>query len=109
MEVKINKEIRNYTEDIFFGLSFRQFFFSVLSCIVAIAIYFAFKSIVGKEVTSWLCMICAFPFIMLGFFKYNGLPTERIIKFIIKNHVLTPKKLLFKPVNFYKLLIGGIK
>ena len=28
MEVKINKEIRNYTESMFFGLSMRQFIFS---------------------------------------------------------------------------------
>lgn len=27
MEVKINKEIRNYTESMFFGLSLRQFVF----------------------------------------------------------------------------------
>ena len=32
MEVKINKEIRNYTESMFFGLSLRQFIFSVLAC-----------------------------------------------------------------------------
>ena len=31
MEVKINKEIREYTENMFFGLSMRQFFFSVLA------------------------------------------------------------------------------
>ncbi len=29
MEVKINREIRNYTESMFFGLSLRQFIFSV--------------------------------------------------------------------------------
>ena len=32
MEVKINREIRNYTESMFFGLSLRQFIFSVLAC-----------------------------------------------------------------------------
>ena len=32
MEVKINKEIRDYTEAIFFGLSLRQFIFSGLAC-----------------------------------------------------------------------------
>lgn len=35
MEVKINREIRNYTESMFFGLSMRQFIFSVLACSVA--------------------------------------------------------------------------
>ena len=40
MEVKINKEIRNYTEAIFFGLSLRQFIFSVLACGIAVGLYF---------------------------------------------------------------------
>jgi len=30
LEVKINKEIRNYTESMFFGLSMRQFLFPPL-------------------------------------------------------------------------------
>ena len=38
MEVKINREIRNYTESMFFGLSMRQFIFSVLACGVAVVL-----------------------------------------------------------------------
>ena len=41
MEVKINREIRNYTESIFFGLSLRQFFFSICACAIAVVLYFA--------------------------------------------------------------------
>ena len=40
MEVKINREIRNYTESMFFGLSMRQFVFSLLAIGVAVALYF---------------------------------------------------------------------
>lgn len=40
MEVKINKEIRDYTEAIFFGLSLRQFIFSILACGIAVGLYF---------------------------------------------------------------------
>ena len=43
MEVKINKEIRNYTENMFFGLSLRQFIFSVLACGVAVGLYFGLR------------------------------------------------------------------
>ena len=43
MEVKINKEIRNYTESMFFGLSLRQFIFSVLACGVAVGLYFLLR------------------------------------------------------------------
>ena len=40
MEVKINREIRNYTESMFFGLSMRQFVFSVLAILVAVGLHF---------------------------------------------------------------------
>ena len=40
MEVKINREIRNYTEAMFFGLSMRQFIFSACACVVAVGLYF---------------------------------------------------------------------
>ena len=36
MEVKINKDIREFQESIFFGLSMRQFIFSTLACVVAV-------------------------------------------------------------------------
>ena len=42
MEVKINKEIREYTEGIFLGLSLRQCFFSFLACVMAVIFYFLF-------------------------------------------------------------------
>ena len=37
MEVKINREIRNYTEAVFFGLSLRQIIFSACALAVAVA------------------------------------------------------------------------
>ena len=102
MEVKINKEIRQYKENIFFGLSMRQFVCSVLACIVAVGIYFIFKPILNNTGTvSWLCMAGAVPFALLGFVKYNGMTAEKFFIAWIKSEILTPKKLLFKPNNFY--------
>ena len=49
MEVKINKEIRNYTESMFFGLSLRQFIISVLACGVAMGLYFLLRPRFGTE------------------------------------------------------------
>ena len=45
MEVKINKEIRNYTEAIFFGLSLRQFIFSLFALLVAGVTFFLLRPI----------------------------------------------------------------
>ena len=105
MEVKINREIREYTESMFFGLSMRQFFFSAAACIIAVAVYFLMKPVLGTEVTSWLCVLAAFPFAVMGFVKYNGLTAEKFIWAWIRSEVLIPKKLTFCNTNvYYKLL-----
>ena len=106
MEVKINREIREYTESMFFGLSMRQFFFSAAACVIAVAVYFILKPVLGMEVTSWLCVLAAFPFAVMGFVKYNGLPAEKFIWAWIKSEVLIPKKLTFCNTNVYYKLLG---
>ena len=105
MEVKINREIRNYTENIFFGLSLRQFVFSVLSCIIAIIMYFIFKPILGTEITSWICIICILPFVLMGFVKYNGMPMEELFISWIRFELLVPKNLVFQSDNIYYQMI----
>lgn len=101
MEVKINKEIRNYTESIFFGLSLRQCIFSALACIVAVIIYFSCINKVGTEVTSWLCMIGAAPFAALGFIKYQEMNAEQIFMTSLRSFLLSKRKLIFQPINLY--------
>ena len=101
MEVKINKEIRDYTETIFFGLSLRQFIFSFLACAIAIVIYFSFKDKMNLEMLSWLCIIGAVPFAAMGFIKYNGMFMEEFIIVWLKSELLVPKKLKFVSNNIY--------
>ena len=79
MEVKINREIRDYTESMFFGLSLRQFIFSVLACGVAVGVYFLLRPLLGLETTSWVCIIAAVPFGAIGFLKYNGMTAEKFL------------------------------
>ncbi len=101
MEIKINKEIRQYTESVFFGLSLRQCIFSLLACGSAVAVYFIFKPILNTSIVSWLCMAVAVPFVLLGFVKYNGMTAEKFFIAWVKSEILTPKRLTFKPQNYY--------
>ena len=64
------------------------------------------KPVLGTEVTSWLCVLAAFPFAVMGFVKYNGLTAEKFIWAWIKSEVLTPKKLTFCNTNVYYKLLG---
>ena len=104
MEIKINKEIKNYKESIFFGLSLRQFFCVVISCILAVISYFLFKNKLGLEITSWICIIVSLPFIFIGFVKYNGMNFEDVIKSFIYSKFFVLPKLGFKSESFFSEL-----
>ena len=109
-KVKINREIRNYTESMFFGLSLRQFIFSVLACGVAVGLYFLLRPYVGTETVSWVCILGAAPFAALGFVKYNGMTAEKAIYAWIKSEFLMPKKLVFHSTNvYYELMKSSIE
>lgn len=101
MEVKVNKEIRNYTESMFFGLSMRQFLFSVAACVVAVGLYFLLRPYFGIETLSWACILGAAPFACLGFVKYNGMTAEKFLWAWFKFQFLMPKKPAFAAANFY--------
>ena len=105
MEVKINREIREYTEAMFFGLSMRQFVCSVLALAASVGAYFALKPLMGTEVVSWLCVIAAVPFGVLGFVRYNGMSAEKFIAAWIKSELLMPKRLAFGNTNMYWSLL----
>ena len=101
MEVRINKEIRNYTESMFFGLTLRQFCFSVLACGAALLLYFGLRPYLSLETLSWLCIIGAVPFGAIGFIKYHGMSAEQFFWAWIKSEILLPKKIRFAAVNIY--------
>ena len=101
MKIKINREIRNYTESMFFGLSLRQFIFSVLACGVAVELYFLLKPHLGTETVPWVCILGAAPFAALGFVKYNGMTAEKFLWVLIKSEFLMPKKLVLHSTNTY--------
>jgi hypothetical protein len=67
MEEKINQEIRNYSEVMFFGLTMRQTVFSALAVVVAVLLYFLLRPYFGLETLSWVCILGAAPFASLGF------------------------------------------
>ena len=105
MEVKINKEIRDYTESIYFGLNLRQFIFSILGCIAAVILYFLLKPYFGIETLSWICILDVIPFAAVGFLKYNGMTAEQFIFAWFKSEFLIPKHLKFDTKNYYYELL----
>lgn len=109
MEIKVNKEIKNYKESVFFGLSFRQFLCSVLAVGAAVGVYFGLSKFLDKETVSWLCIVCAAPVAVTGFFQYNGLNFERFIWAMIKSEILCSGIRLYKSRNYLYELLEEVK
>ena len=101
IEVKITKEIRDYQESIFFGLSARQFLCSVLAVGAAVGLYFLLRPLVGTAEVGWICILGAAPFAACGFFKYHGMHAEQVAWAWFKSKFLYPKKLVFKSDSLY--------
>ena len=101
MEIKINKEIRNYKETIFFGLSMRQFICAVLAVGVAVGLYFGLNRIADRETVSWVCIVGAAPIAAAGFFHYNGLTLEKFLWAWFKSEFLMAGNRVWKSENYY--------
>ena len=95
----MNKEVTEYRENVFMGLSVRKVVWLVLAGIVAICVYFWAKPRFGENVTSILCMVSAVPCILMGFFRRNGLYFDRYILTVFRFYFVVPRFLYFKSEN----------
>ena len=105
MEVKINREIRSYNESMFFGLSMRQFFFSIAAVGVAVGLYFLLRGRFGVETLSWMCVLGAAPFAVMGFITYHGMTAEQFVWAWIRSEMLEPKVLFVKHNSLYHKML----
>lgn len=102
MQIKVNKEIRDYTESIVLGLSAREFIFSALACAIAVGSYFLFINSLGTELTTWICMLSDIPFAALGFITFQHMNAEQIVITVWRSFLLSKKHLIDQPFNLYK-------
>ena len=113
MEVKINREIRNYTESMFFGLSMRQFIFFHFGGRCCRGAVLSLKALCrdGNRILDVYSRRCSFA--ALGFITYHGMTAEKFIWAWIRSELLEPKEIHFESSNFYyealkdKIDIGG--
>ena len=100
MEIRINKEIKNYHESLFMGLSMRQFICSLGAVGAAVGIYFGLSNVLDKETVSWLCIVCAAPLAAAGFFKYNGMNFEQFVIAYIYSEFICSGVRTYKSENY---------
>ena len=102
-EIELNKEVLDYKESIFFGLSLRQFICAGLAVMIAVIVWFATRGIFAKEIRSWLCLILACPFAAAGFFSFNGLTLEQFLWQMLKSCLIYRGRRVYTAVNFDRI------
>ena len=98
-EIELNKEVLDYKESIFFGLSLRQFICAGLAVMIAVIVWFMMREILAKEIRSWLCLSLACPFAAAGFFSFNGLTLDQFLWQIIKTCLIYRGRRVYKSLN----------
>lgn len=101
MEVKVPRDVLKYEEAMFFGLSLRQFLYSVLAIGAAVGTYFLADPLLGTETASWLCIVAALPFALMGYVRYNNMTAAQFVRAWVRSELLFPKVLVYHGYNLY--------
>ena len=94
IEIRIPKEIKNYREKLFFGLTLRQSICAGVALLICVPLYIFGNKFVPQEALSWLVILIAAPLMLAGFFRYNDMTFEQFaVEFIY--HSFTPQKRVY--------------
>ena len=85
----------------FFGLTVRQMIFSVAAVGIAVLLYFLLRPYFSTETVSWMCILGAAPFAVMGFVSYHGMSAEKFLWVWLRSELIEPKRLVFRPTNLY--------
>ena len=77
IEIRIPKEIKNYREKLFFGLTLRQCICAGVALLICVPLYIFGRNFIPQELVSWLVILIAAPLMLAGFFKYNDMFFEQ--------------------------------
>ena len=85
----------------------RQFICSALALGAAVWVYFTFKTALGEEAVSWVCILAAAPIAAAGFFKYQNLPLEKFIAAWVKSEFIRAGRRVYRATNWLYGMVKG--
>ena len=94
IEIRIPKEIKNYREKLFFGLTLRQSICAGAALLICVPLYIFGNKFLPQEAVSWAVILIAAPLMMAGFFRYNDMMFEQFAVELFY-HLFTPQKRVY--------------
>jgi hypothetical protein len=100
VEIKINKEVREYSEKVLFGLTARQFILGLAAVAVALVLYFILP--LQTDLKLLICLFATAPFIVFGFARVQGHTPEEYLK-RRRDRLRTPELKLGDENTYYRI------
>ncbi|WP_252249114.1 PrgI family protein [Clostridium sp. VAP23] len=104
IEIRINRDPREYKDKFLGGLTSRQIICSALMLILNIPIYIFGSKYINKELVGYLLILVSLPFVLIGFFEYNKMPFERVIFAFIQSKIIQSSKRNYANINVIKII-----
>lgn len=99
IEIRIPKEIKNYREKLFFGLTLRQCICAGAALLICVPLYIFGNRFLPQEAVSWAVVIIAAPLMLAGFFRYNDMNFEQFAMEYLAHHSNPQKRIYeYEPV-----------
>ena len=105
IEIRIPKEIQNFQEKFMFNLTLRQIMSIVMMVAINVPLYIFIRGSVGDSVAGFIVMIIAAPIGLYGFFRYNGMPFEKVFEAAVTTMFIYPQKRVYETENIYEGLL----
>ena len=103
IEIRIPKEIKNYREKLFFGLTLRQCICAGIALLICVPLYIWGHHFLPQEAISWIVVFIAVPLMLTGFFRYNDMAAEQFALEVIHFYVYPQKRVYSYEPPFMEL------
>ena len=102
MEIKINSEIKDVKERVYFGLDFRQMACLVIGLFFGTLVFVSLYKKIDISYISVLSCLVSVPFFLIGFLKRQNMDALTLMREYIRSYILIDRELLHRPYNRYK-------
>ena len=84
MYVKVPKEIKDYDEKLFLGLTTPQLIWGGIACATGIVEFIIFKYIISTQIVSWIIIFTVIPIFLIGWQKKDGMQFNKYMAIVLQ-------------------------
>ena len=105
MEVRLNKEIRDYEEQLLLGFTLKQLIAVAIAILLSVGSYMLLKDAIGKSISSWISMLLAAVPVTAGFLEMDGAKGAEVFILLLRNMLLSHRDIAYEDITIVEKMI----